>query len=70
LVAGPVLLVTLVVGLLVSAFQVVTQIQEMSLSYVPKLIAAALVVGTGASWMMGRLVGFAGNLFRMIAHLN
>ncbi|MDB5760459.1 MAG: fliQ [Burkholderia sp.] len=44
LVAAPVLLAALLVGLLVSMFQVVTQIQEMSLSFVPKLLAVVAVL--------------------------
>jgi flagellar biosynthetic protein FliQ len=70
LIAGPVLAATLAVGLLVSAFQVVTQLQEMSLSYVPKLAVAAIVILLCASWMLGRLTGFAASLFKHIASMN
>jgi len=69
LIAGPILVATLVIGLLVSVFQVVTQLQEMSLSYVPKLAMAAIVIAVCASWMLGQLTGFAESLFKSIANL-
>jgi flagellar biosynthetic protein FliQ len=69
LIAGPMLAVTLVVGLLISVFQVVTQLQEMSLSSVPKLAAAALVAVTLGSWMLAKLTVFAATLFKSIATL-
>ncbi|MEZ0604620.1 flagellar biosynthesis protein FliQ [Paraburkholderia sp. IW21] len=69
LIAGPVLVATLVVGLMVSVFQVVTQLQEMSLSYVPKLVVASVVIVVLAPWMLGRLTGFATSLFTIIPTL-
>ncbi|KGB99774.1 flagellar biosynthetic protein FliQ [Burkholderia cepacia] len=69
LIAGPVLAATLVIGLLVSIFQVVTQLQEMSLSYVPKLAVAAIVIVVLAPWMLARLTGFAASLFKSIPSL-
>ncbi|MXN79974.1 flagellar type III secretion system protein FliQ [Burkholderia sp. 4701] len=69
LIAGPVLAATLVAGLLVSIFQVVTQLQEMSLSYVPKLVVAGVVIVTLAPWMLGRLSAFTTALFAGIADL-
>ncbi|KVO18862.1 flagellar biosynthetic protein FliQ [Burkholderia ubonensis] len=69
LIAGPVLAATLIAGLLVSIFQVVTQLQEMSLSYVPKLVVAGIVIVTLAPWMLGRLTGFTTTLFAGIADL-
>jgi flagellar biosynthetic protein FliQ len=56
---APVIGVTLIVGLLVSVLQVVTQIQEASLTFVPKLIAAAVVLLVFGGWMMSMLTGFA-----------
>jgi flagellar biosynthetic protein FliQ len=69
LIAGPILIATLVVGLLVSVFQVVTQLQEMSLSYVPKLAVAVIVTVVLAPWMLARLTGFATSLFHSIPNL-
>jgi flagellar biosynthetic protein FliQ len=58
-VAAPVLLTTLIVGLLVSIFQAVTQIQEMSLTFIPKLLAAGVVLVTLGPWMLKRLVDYS-----------
>lgn len=66
-IAAPILLSTLLVGLAVSIFQVITQLQEMSLSYVPKLAVAVIVTVVLGSWMLGRLVDFAASLFKSIA---
>ena len=65
-VSGPVLLVTLVVGLLVSIFQVVTQIQEMSLTFIPKIITAAITLVIVGPWMLRTLVEFARTLISNI----
>lgn len=68
-VAGPVLFACLIIGLSISVFQVVTQLQEMSLSYVPKLIGAAIVLVLLAPWMLSRLTRFATSLFSIIPTL-
>lgn len=62
LIAGPILLVGLVVGLAVSVFQAVTQIQEMTLTFIPKLIAILAVLGFFGHFMLARLVGFTVDL--------
>ncbi|MES2351271.1 MAG: flagellar biosynthesis protein FliQ [Pseudomonadota bacterium] len=59
LISAPLLAVTLVVGLLVSVIQVVTQVQEASLTFIPKVIAAVVVMVVCGPWMLKRLVGFA-----------
>jgi len=59
LVAAPILGLVLVVGVLVSILQVVTQIQEMSLAFVPKLIAAVVAVVVFGPWMLRKVVEFA-----------
>ena len=58
LVAAPVLLTVLVVGLVVSIFQAATQIHEATLSFVPKIIAAVAVMALMGPWMMGTLVDY------------
>jgi len=69
IVAGPVLAATLIVGLVVSVLQVATQLQEITLSYVPKLlIAAALLILLGP-WMIARITDFARGLFLAIPSL-
>ncbi|MCI4458185.1 MAG: flagellar biosynthesis protein FliQ [Thermocrinis sp.] len=55
---APVLLVTFLVGLIVSILQSATQIQEMTLSYIPKLIAAYVVVLLLGAWMLNKLLDF------------
>jgi flagellar biosynthetic protein FliQ len=66
LVAGPILLAILIVGLLISIFQVTTQVQEMTLSYVPKMLVAAGLLMLLGPWMLGRLVQFAISLYSEI----
>jgi flagellar biosynthetic protein FliQ len=66
-VSGPFLIATLVVGLVVSILQVVTQIQEMTLTFVPKLIAVGLVCLVLGTWMLAVLVEFATRMFEYAA---
>lgn len=61
-VAGPFLAVTLAVGVIVGVLQSVTQLQEQTLSFVPKLVAAAVVIAVAGSWMLDQMVGFAQEL--------
>jgi flagellar biosynthetic protein FliQ len=65
-VAGPMLLVAMAVGLLVSIFQAVTQIQEQSLTLIPKIAAIAVVVVVLGPWMLGQLVAYTVNLYSSI----
>ncbi len=69
LIAGPLLIATLLVGLAISVFQVTTQLQEMTLSYVPKMVTAALLLIILGPWMMGRVTQFAISLYRLIPSL-
>ncbi len=66
LVAGPPLFVGLMVGLVVSLMQAVTQINEMTLAFIPKIGAIALVLLMGTPWMLRRITEFA---FRVIAEI-
>ncbi len=65
-VSGPVLLVTLVVGLLVSIFQAVTQIHEMTLTFIPKILAVGALMLLMLPWMMQRMVDFTVQLISSI----
>lgn len=65
-VALPLLLVGLVVGLVVSVFQAVTQIQEQTLSFIPKVLALAGVLMIGGPWMLGELLGYTQELWLSI----
>jgi flagellar biosynthetic protein FliQ len=58
MVSLPILAVSLFVGLAISVFQAVTQVQEMTLTYVPKLLLAGLTVALAGGWMLSTLVGF------------
>jgi flagellar biosynthetic protein FliQ len=58
MVALPVLALTLFVGLAVSVFQAVTQVQEMTLTFVPKLIGVGVLLLLMGNWMLTKLVGF------------
>ncbi|MGO9971698.1 MAG: flagellar biosynthesis protein FliQ [Solirubrobacteraceae bacterium] len=68
-VAGPMLLVGLVVGLVVSLFQTVTQIQEQTLTFIPKIVGLALLIVVLGPWMLGQLVSYATNLYTSIPQL-
>lgn len=63
----PVLGVSLLVGLMVSIFQAVTQLQEPTLTFIPKILAVVLVVVVAGPWMMNTLLGFTIDLWRGIA---
>ena len=58
-VSAPVLVAALAVGLIISVLQVATQLQEMTLTYVPKLLVAALVLMALGPWMIHRITRFA-----------
>ena len=66
LMAAPVLGLSMLVGLLVSMFQVVTQIQEMSLTFIPKLLTAALALIAFGPWMLDLLIEFSRGLITNI----
>ena len=58
MVSAPILLVVLIVGLVVSIFQAATQINEATLSFVPKVVAAVAVLGIAGPWMLSTLVDY------------
>jgi flagellar biosynthesis protein FliQ len=67
--AGPVLIVSLVVGVIISLIQAATQINEATLSFVPKLIGVCAVLLVLGSWMLQQLVTFTTNLFASLPSL-
>ncbi|MCE3009499.1 MAG: flagellar biosynthesis protein FliQ [Proteobacteria bacterium] len=67
LVAGPILITTLVVGLLVSIFQALTQINEATLTFIPKMLVVALVIILAGPWMLDVMKSYTVNLFENIA---
>ena len=65
----PILLVGLVIGLIVSVFQAVTQIQEQTLTFIPKIVGLAVVLVVGGPWMLGQLVSWTAELYGQIPNL-
>jgi flagellar biosynthesis protein FliQ len=65
-IGGPLLIVALVVGLIVSVFQAVTQIQEQTLSFIPKIVAAAVVIIVAGPWMLGQILVYTQELWGSI----
>lgn len=65
-IAGPILLVTLVMGLLVGIFQAVTSINEMTLTFIPKIIAVILLMLILLPWMMQVLMSYTIGVFNVI----
>ena len=68
-VSAPVLIAALTVGVIVSVLQAATQIQEMTLTFVPKVLAIAAVLLFAGPWMMRTMTGFARQLFAMLPAL-
>ena len=58
IVAAPLLLVSLIVGLIISIFQTVTSIQEQTLTFVPKILAVFITLMLAGSWMMNTMIEF------------
>jgi flagellar biosynthesis protein FliQ len=68
-VAGPILILGLIIGLAVSLFQAVTQIQEQSLSFIPKIVGLAVLIIILGPWMLDKLVNYVTNLYISIPSL-
>ena len=68
-ISAPILSPIMVVGLLISLVQVVTQVQEMSLTFVPKIIAAFVCVVVFGPWMLRKLLAFATSAITLAATL-
>lgn len=67
--AGPVLGAALATGVIVGVMQVATQLQEVTLSYVPKIAVCGLVLVLIGPWLLDRLNQFATSMFLMVPHL-
>ena len=68
-VAGPFLVVVLAIGVVVGLLQSVTQLQEQTLTFVPKLVGAALVIAVSGNWMLATLVSYGHELIAKIPAL-
>lgn len=66
LVGGPPLIVSLVIGILISLFQAITQLQEMTISFIPKILAVFLTLLVGLPWMVKVMVSFTRSIFEAI----
>lgn len=69
LLAAPMLISVLVIGLLVGMFQAATQINEMTLSFIPKLAVLALIISVAGSWMLNVILDFMRDIFTSIPGL-
>ncbi len=67
--AAPILIVALGIGLVIGLLQSATQIQEQTLTFVPKLAGIAIVILVAGHWMLGETVAFTHSLFNMIPQL-
>ena len=69
LLSAPMLLTALAIGLLISVFQSVTQIQEMTLSFIPKILLTALVMVYTMPWMLETIMDFTIDIFKLIGQM-
>ena len=67
--AGPLLMVTLIVGLVISIFQAATQINEMTLSFIPKLLAVGLTLVLAGPWLISVMVDYIRHLIQSLPTL-
>ncbi|TFB23199.1 flagellar biosynthesis protein FliQ [Filobacillus milosensis] len=69
IVVGPILLLALAVGLIVSIFQATTQIQEQTLAFIPKIVAVFVGIVFLGPWMLQRMIEFTINIFNNISRI-
>jgi flagellar biosynthetic protein FliQ len=67
--AAPILLTSLIIGIFISLFQAATQINEATLTFVPKIVGVSLMLALLGSWMAQQLLTFTSNLFRSLPTL-
>ena len=68
IISAPLLLVSLIVGLIISIFQTVTSIQEQTLTFVPKILAIFIVLMLCGSWMLDNMSGFMSDLWSKFSY--
>lgn len=66
--SAPMLLAALVIGLIVSVFQALTQINEVTLSFVPKIIAVFAAIAVAGPWLLNTMVAYTVSLFDLLPH--
>lgn len=64
--SAPAMITAMVIGLIISLFQAVTQVQEQTLTFVPKIVATFLVLAFTGAWMLGTLIRFTSTVFSQI----
>jgi flagellar biosynthetic protein FliQ len=69
IISGPILIVSLVIGSLISLFQAATQINELTLTFVPKILGVTLILALLGSWMGQKLIAFTTDIISSIANL-
>ncbi|WP_422121928.1 flagellar biosynthesis protein FliQ [Planococcus sp. X10-3] len=69
IIAAPLLLIALAVGLLVSVFQAMTQIQEQTLAFIPKILAVFIAMVVFGPWMLTTLLDYTRNLFQSLPRI-
>ena len=69
IVGGPVILITFIVGIVISIFQAATQINEMTLTFIPKIVATLLAMIVFGSWMFRKMVDFTREIFIAMVNL-
>lgn len=69
MISAPMLIIGLIVGVVISIFQAVTQIHEMTLTFVPKIVAVAVAMLIFLPWMINMMVDFTGRLFSSLPTL-
>ncbi len=70
LIGGPALLVTALVGTIVSLFQAVTQIHEQTLTFLPKFLAIMLLLAVGSGWMAEQMVNYSKSSFHRMSYVS
>jgi len=68
--SAPALIASLTVGLLISIFQATTQIQEQTLTFVPKIVFTFLAIGLTGSWLIAQIVLFATRIYQLIPRIS
>ena len=68
-IAGPILMTALIIGVVISLVQTVTQIQEMTLTFVPKLVGSGLVLLLSGKWMLREMISWIEGLWSIIPSL-
>lgn len=69
LMAAPILLTSLVIGSLVSLFQAATQINEVTLTFIPKIVGTVIIIAVLGSWMGQQILNFTSNIFLKLPEL-